>query len=259
MPTYLDQICARKRQNVGLMANETELSALQSKLTPCTTDVLGALRGEGVSVIAEHKRKSPSRGPIRPGSNAVEIALAYEANGAAAISVLTDKTFFDGEPEDLISIKEVVSIPVLCKDFILSPIQVMLARSWGADILLLILSALSKAEFHHLFQMTTQLGMTPLVEVHDEHEVKVALDMGAQLIGVNNRNLHTFTVDLAVSEWLAEKIPSEIVSVSESGIHDAEDIKRVRQAGFDAVLVGERLMRSKDPGAALQELLKGSA
>jgi indole-3-glycerol phosphate synthase len=239
-----------------MLGAETDLGAMYRQLEQCETDVLSALRKDNeIRVIAEHKRKSPSRGPIRPDSDAAEIARAYEANGAAAISVLTDETFFDGSADDLIAVKKAVQIPVLCKDFILSPIQVMLARIWGADILLLIVAALSKGELAELFRIATQLGMTPLVEVHDEHEVKVATDLGAELLGVNNRNLHTFTVDLETSEWLAEKIPAEIVRVSESGIHDGRDIQRLRKAGYDAVLVGERLMRAKDPGLALRELL----
>ena len=256
MTTYLDQICARKRQQVSLLGAETNLTELYQGIEQCSTDVVAALKNpNSISVIAEHKRKSPSRGLIRPNSNAAEIALSYQDNGAAAVSVLTDQSFFDGKPEDLIAVKEAVQIPVLCKDFILSPIQVMLARSWGADMVLLIVAALSKGELHELFRIATKLGMTPLVEVHDEHEVKVAVDLGAQLIGVNNRNLHTFTVDLATSEWLVEKIPTELVRISESGIHDGADIQRVHKVGYDAVLVGERLMRAKEPGAALRELL----
>ena len=254
--SYLDRICDRKRREIRASADVIDLARLQAQARPCTTDALPLLRrGTSLRVIAEHKRRSPSRGPIRPGSDAAAIARAYEEAGAAAVSVLTDETDFDGRPDDLRAVRAAVNIPVLRKDFILSPMQILEARAWGADLVLLIVAALSKAELHALFRLATDLRMTTLVEVHDEHELAVAGDLGAQLIGVNNRNLHTFTIDLGTSEHLAPRFPAGAVKVSESGIDGPEDVRRLEAAGYDAVLVGERLMRAPDPGRALRELM----
>jgi len=252
---FLLDICDRKRRDLQKKSLETSLAKLPEQVVPCTADVLGALkRSHRLQVIAEHKRKSPSKGVIRADSQPAVIAAGYEQSGAAAISVLTDSAF-DGRAEDLIAVREAVSIPVLCKDFILSPLQVFLARSWGADIVLLIVAALKVNELKSLTALIRQLGMEPLVEVHDAHELKVATDCGARLVGVNNRNLHTFEVDLEVSEELAPHFDSSLVRVSESGIRSGDDLRRVWNAGYDAVLVGEQLMRAAEPSAALVELI----
>jgi len=254
--TYLDEILDRKRTELKERVAHQDISALTQTLTPCTTDVLGALRQpDRITVIAEHKRRSPSKGVIRANSNPADIAQGYARAGAAAISVLTDEVGFGGTSDDLRAIRDAVSIPILRKDFLLYPLQIMEARAWGADMVLLIVAALTPKELRGLHQMATRLGMTPLVEVHDEHELHVALDSGARLIGVNNRNLHTFTVDLDTSISLARKMPDDVVRVSESGIRNHSDLLRMKEAGYDAVLVGEQLMQHSEPEQALRELL----
>ena len=259
MSTYLTDILERKRAEIKALSASLDLGRLMAEAVPCKTDVLTALRrpaGARLRVIAEHKRASPSKGPIRPDSDPAEVARAYEGAGASAMSVLTDGPGFGGRGEDLEAARAAVTLPLLCKDFIVSPAQVLLARRWGADIVLLIVAGLTPHELHQLLQMVERLGMTALIEVHDAHELKVAADAGARLIGVNNRNLHTFTVDLKTSEDLAPRFPADIVRVSESGIRSADDLARVKAAGYDAVLVGEHLMRASDPGAALRALLE---
>ncbi len=254
--SYLAEIVDRKRRELRANVDNVDLWDLQGKLSKCTTDVLSALkRPGGLAVIAEHKRKSPSKGPIRADSDPAEIGRMYEAAGAAAMSVLTDKEGFDGCGADLEAARAAVSIPILCKDFIVSPIQVFQARAWGADLVLLIVAALGRAELKSLFGEVTRLGMTPLIEVHDEHELDVAGAMGAPLIGVNNRDLHSFEVDVATSERLASRFPADCVKISESGIDSQNHLRRLADAGYDGVLVGERLMRAPHPGEALAELL----
>jgi indole-3-glycerol phosphate synthase len=254
--SYLTEICERKRSEVRRLSDVTDLVALQREIEPCTMDVPGALRrGDRLQIIAEHKRRSPSRGPIRADSNPAEIGAAYAGAGAAAISVLTDEPHFGGSADDLRAVREAVSIPVLCKDFILSPIQVLLARSWGADLVLLIVAALKRSELMALHRLACSLGMTPLVEVHDAHEIHIAQECGAKVIGVNNRNLHTFHVDVQVSETLIQHLPDDVIKVSESGIRGPDELRRVTDAGYDAVLVGERLMSAPEPGVALNELI----
>jgi indole-3-glycerol phosphate synthase len=253
---YLIDICERKRHELREQSIETSLATLAQDVHPNTLNVLEALRRtDRLQIIAEHKRRSPSKGRIRPDSDPAQIAKGYEDAGAAAISVLTDSAF-DGCADDLRKAREAVSIPLLCKDFILSPMQVYQARSWGANIVLLIVAALKQDELHSLIQLVHQLGMEALVEVHDAHELSVALKNGARIVGVNNRNLHTFEVDLAVSETLAEHIPSDVVGVSESGIRNASDLVRITDAGYDAALIGEHFMRAPDPGHALKVLLQ---
>jgi len=219
--------------------------------------VLGALRrndGDGLRIIAEYKRRSPSKGAIREDLEPEAVAAAYERGGAAAMSVLTDEPGFGGTAEDLQRAVATVDIPVLCKDFIISPMQVFEARAWGADIVLLIAAALTQKELVSLHRQVNSLGMTALVEVHDAHEVKIAVDIGATLIGINNRDLHTFETNVATSLELIEGIPAGVIRVSESGIRSRYDMNRLRNAGFDAVLIGESLMTADDPERALREL-----
>lgn len=253
--SYLDRIIERKRREVRQSAGQVSLADLQCQAVPCTTDVVSALKVDGeLRFIAEHKRKSPSRGFIRRDSDPAEVAGWYESAGAAAMSVLTDEPDFAGTGDDLVKARAATTIPLLCKDFIVSPIQVFQARAWGADLILLIVAALSRGELSTLFRLATGLGMTPLIEVHDAHELYLAGDLGAQVIGVNNRNLHTFTVDLQISLDLVARFPDGVVRVSESGIDGPDDLRRLKEAGFDAVLVGERLMKSPHPGETLAEL-----
>ncbi len=254
MTTYLEDILERKRREVRAL--DVDLGALTERVTRCRTEVLPRLRTPGrLSVIAEHKRRSPSRGALAAQSDAAAVGAAYSAAGAAAISVLTDGEGFGGSPDDLRQVKAAVDVPVLCKDFIVSPLQVLLAREWGADLVLLIVAALSPAELARLHALAESLGMTPLVEVHDAHELTVAANVGARLIGVNTRNLHTFEVDLGLAERLAARFPSGAVRVAESGIRTAADARRMRDAGYHAILVGEQFMATGDPGRALAAML----
>jgi indole-3-glycerol phosphate synthase len=183
-------------------------------------------------------------------------AKAYERGGASAVSVLTDDRFFGGSFDDLRAVREAVALPVLCKDFILTPYQVYEARSCGADLLLLIVGALDDDALHDLQALALELGMTPLVEVHDQHELARAIAADARLIGINNRDLTDFSVSLRTTEYLAPLVPDDSLVVSESGIETREDVQRVVLAGAHAVLVGETLMRSSDPAMTMAELLR---
>jgi len=212
-----------------------------------------------VRVIAEHKRRSPSRGAIREDLAPGDVARAYEANGAAAISVLTDEAFFGGRIDHLVEARAACSLPVLRKDFVVDPWQVWEARAAGADAVLLIAAALADAELASLLAVTREAGVDAIVEVHDREELDRALAAGSRIVGVNNRDLRTLDVSLETSLALAPSIPDEVVAVAESGIGKGADVRRLGQAGFDAVLVGEHLMASPDPGAALSRLLEEAA
>jgi indole-3-glycerol phosphate synthase len=204
-------------------------------------------------IIAECKRRSPSRGILRAAYDPVAIASAYERNGAAAVSVLTEPTFFDGAPEHLQAVREAVCVPVLRKDFVIDRYQLLEARAWGADAVLLIVAALSQAELVALVAEAGHLGLDVLVEAHDAEDLRRALDAGATIVGVNNRNLKTLDVSLRTSETLAALVPRGIVAVAESGLKNEADLARLSGAGFRAFLVGERFMTAPDPGAALRE------
>jgi indole-3-glycerol phosphate synthase len=208
-----------------------------------------------MSLIGEVKRRSPSAGELTAGMDPATQARAYEVGGAVAISVLTDAEYFGGSFEDLTAVRDVVQIPVLCKDFILAPYQVYEARGWGADLLLLVVGAISDDVLFDLHARALAVGMTPLVEVHDQHELARALAMDARLIGINNRDLSDFSVDLLTTEYLAPLIPDDVTVVSESGIATRQDVERVAAAGARVVLVGETLMRAADPATAIRELV----
>jgi len=214
-------------------------------------------RPDRLNVIAECKRRSPSKGVLRQEYDPVAIASGYAAAGAAAISVLTESTFFDGSLEHLRAVRAAVSIPVLRKDFVVSEYQVLEAKAAGADALLLIVAALTPQELRSLAAFAARWGLDTLVEVHNAEELSIALDAGAAIIGVNNRNLRTLTVDVAASETLIARMPNEVVAVSESGLRTSDDLLRLRQMGYRAFLVGERFMTAADPGAALRDLLSG--
>jgi indole-3-glycerol phosphate synthase len=211
-----------------------------------------------VNVIAECKRRSPSRGVLRADYDAASIARAYESAGAAAISVLTEPTFFDGSLADLAAVRAAVELPVLRKDFVVSEYQLLEARAAGADAVLLIVAALARGDLRRLLKQAAALGLEALVEVHDRGELDVALDAGAALVGVNNRNLRTLAVDVRASEDLIARIPSGVVSVSESGLKSAGDLARLGRLGYRAFLIGERLMTDPDPGGALRRLLEAA-
>jgi indole-3-glycerol phosphate synthase len=205
-------------------------------------------------VIAECKRRSPSRGILRERYQPGAHARAYEDAGAAAISVLTEPTFFDGSLEHLRAARAAVSIPVLRKDFIVAEYQLAEAVAFGADAVLLIVGALTDEELRHLLENASTLALAALVEVHDAQELDRALAAGAAIVGVNSRNLRTLSVDPGVPIQLATAIPDDVIAVAESGVKSADDIRRLIDAGYDAFLVGERLISQPDPGAALREL-----
>ncbi|PPA71820.1 indole-3-glycerol phosphate synthase TrpC [Jeotgalibacillus proteolyticus] len=208
-----------------------------------------------LGVIAEIKRASPSKGIINEGIDPVKQARLYESNGASAISVLTDEQFFKGSMEDLTNVANAVSVPVLCKDFIIDGIQIERAQKAGASIILLIVAALEQEALTALFNKAKELGLEVLVEVHDEDELTRALNLGAELIGVNNRNLKTFEVDLEISKRLAAQMPlNEIHFISESGILTEKEAKIASDSGASGVLVGEVLMKSDDAGGLLHSL-----
>jgi indole-3-glycerol phosphate synthase len=213
-------------------------------------------RTDRVNLIAECKRRSPSRGVIRGDYDAVAIARAYAAAGAAAISVLTEPTFFDGSLLDLEAVCSAVDVPVLRKDFIVAEYQLLEARAAGADAVLLIVAALSPRDLRSLAGRAAALGLDALVEVHDADELQVALDAGAQIVGVNNRNLRTLDVDLHASVELIAGMPAGVLAVSESGITTAHDLRRLRGLGYQAFLIGERFMIEAEPGRALNGLLQ---
>ena len=215
-------------------------------------------RRDRLNVIAECKRRSPSRGVLRADYDAAAIAKGYEEAGAAAISVLTEPTFFDGSLDDLVRVKAAVRVPVLRKDFIVSEYQLFEAKAAGADAVLLIVAALSPGELRTLRAKAAALALDQLVEVHDQDELSVAIDAGATIVGVNNRNLRTLAVDVHASENLAARMPKEVLAISESGLKTAEDVQRLRALGYQAFLIGERFMTQPLPGMALKEVLQCS-
>lgn len=215
-----------------------------------------ALSGDGLSIIAEVKRRSPSRGVLADGLDAVAQARIYESAGASAISVLTEPRHFDGSLDDLAEVRDAVSIPVLRKDFLLQPAQIWEARAFGADAALLIVAILGRERLGLMMDAAADAGVDALVEAHDSAEAEIALAAGATLIGVNNRDLTTFTTDLAVAESLADVIMRPgITTVAESGIHALGDAERMSSAGYDAILVGEALVVAADPAETLARLV----
>ena len=258
MPSILDRIVAKKREELTVAKATTPLSALRNTIAsrPPVLDFAGALKSDRISLIAEVKKASPSRGLLREDFQPTELAATYSGNGAAAISVITDGHFL-GEPSHLTAVKDggaSGSAPVLRKDFLFDPYQVYEARAIGADAYLLIVDILSPSQLAELIQLGSELGMTPLVETHDADEIATAVEAGARVIGINNRDLHTFNTDLATTESLASLIPRDKVRVSESGISTPEDLARLQPFGIDAVLVGEALVTATDTSAKVRSL-----
>ncbi len=214
-----------------------------------------ALEGPGIRIIAECKRRSPSTGVLRASYDAPAIARGYAQAGAAAISVLTEPTFFDGSLEHLAAVRAAVDLPILRKDFVVSEYQILEARAVGADAVLLIVAALTRTELDRLMACAADQQLDVLVEVHDDRELDEALAAGAHLIGVNNRNLRTLAVDVAASERLIGRMPAHVVAVSESGLRAADDLVRLSGMGYRAFLIGERFMTEPDPGEGLRRLL----
>jgi indole-3-glycerol phosphate synthase len=214
-----------------------------------------ALDAQGIGVIAEFKRRSPSAGRLRDTPDLAEMVSAYERGGAVAVSILTEGPNFDGALEDLKSARAACDLPLLRKDFVVDPYQLYEAVLAGADAVLLIVAALAQAELASLHEAARALGLDVLVEVHDREELSRALAVGAEIVGVNNRDLRDFSVEVERTEALMDEVPDGVTVVSESGIARAEQVRRLRERGVQAVLVGESLMRSPDPAAALRELL----
>lgn len=256
---FLKKIVAARRRQVEKRKEAFPWDALRriAETRDDYRDFSGALAGGGIGVIAELKRASPSRGLICAEYRPTEIAASYERAGARALSVLTEEEFFLGSLDDLDAIRKAVCLPVLRKDFIIDDYQVDESAAVGADALLLIVAALGDEDLKRLLERSARLKMAALVEVHTEPELARALAAGARIIGVNNRDLNSFNVSLETSFRLREKIPSSCLAVSESGIKSSHDIERLAGAGFDAVLIGERLMTSGNPGKALEHLLAG--
>lgn len=217
-------------------------------------DFLGALRGPRLAVIAEMKQRTPRTGVLVEDYRPADIAHAYAEGGASAISVLTHMAGFGGRPEHIRMVRAATSLPILRKDFVTDPYEIAEARACGADAVLLIVAALQREEVKMLVAVAKSRGLAALVEVHNEAEMAAALEAGASAVGVNHRDLRTFAVDLGLTERLRGLLPKDVLLVAESGIHNAADARRMREAGADAILVGEELMRSGDPGARIRDL-----
>ena len=259
MATVLDRIVEKKWEEITISKARRDLNSLREAVhgAPEIRDFLNPLRVSGkVQLIAEVKKASPSKGMIRPQFEPVAIAKEYELGGAAAISCLTDEPFFQGRIDYLTAIRAAVNIPVLRKDFILDEYQVYEARVAGADAVLLIAECLDGSKLKELYQTIIELGMTALIEFYDPKNLVRVLDTGTKLVGVNNRDLHTFAVELDHVINLRKDIPSEVCLVAESGIFTSTDVKRLYDANIDAMLVGESLMRQQDICQAVRNLIE---
>lgn len=252
--TYLDGIVAAHRAAAASDGRSIEeLLAWTAGLAP-TRGFAQALRGGGLSVIAEIKRRSPSKGDLAPDLVPDQLAAAYEAGGAACLSVLTDVEFFGGSADDLRAARRGCGLPILRKDFTVDERDVVGARTMGADAVLLIVAALDDDELRRFLARADALGLDALVEIHDEDELGRALAAGARLVGVNQRDLTTFAVDHELAARLRPLMPDDVITVAESGVRGADDARRLADAGYDAVLVGETLVTSPDPARAVKEL-----
>ncbi len=248
----LRRIVARTRRDVSERARKTPRSQLEASLERSSRDFRAALAAPGLGLIAEFKPRSPSRGDLCPDADPARIARAYRPY-AAAISVLCDAPFFGGSHAAMARIRDISGLAVLCKDFVVSPYQVLEARAWGADAVLLMAALLDDRRLRELLGMADDLSMAALVEAHDADELNRALDAGARIVGINSRDLRTLEVDLGRVEALTADIPRGVVRVGESGVHDASDVQRLRPQ-VDALLVGTELMLSPDPAARIEEL-----
>ncbi|MCH7686806.1 MAG: indole-3-glycerol phosphate synthase TrpC [Planctomycetes bacterium] len=258
MQNILDEIVAHKQGEIEIAKEKRPADQLERQLTeaPAVRDFVAALSGsEEIGLIAEVKKASPSAGMICEDFDPVAIAEVYQQHGASCISVLTDENFFQGRLDDLKAVRQAVSIPVLRKDFILDPYQVLEARAAGADCVLLIAECLDDSRLRELYLYAAELGMESLIEIYEPENLDRVLKLEPKLLGINNRNLKTFVTDLNHSIDLMERVPKETLLVSESGIRDRNDVVRLHQAGVRGILVGETLMRSEDIGAKVEELL----
>jgi indole-3-glycerol phosphate synthase len=257
----LDEIVAGVRRDLALRQEQVPLDELKERAgrIDSALDPMPRFRGGGISVIAEVKRASPSRGALAPIHDPAALARDYADGGAATISVLTEERRFHGSLDDLKSVRQAVAIPVLRKDFIVTSYQLWEARACGADLVLLIVAALSDAELEGLIERARSIGLTPLVEVHEADEIARAVDAGADLIGVNARDLKTLEVDRGTFARLAPQIPDGVVRVAESGIRGPHDVIEYAREGADVVLVGELLVTGKDPRTAVADLVAAGA
>lgn len=252
--SLLNEIVENKRREV-----DARKAAPRAAIAPTPwRDFASALRAPGLSVIAEIKRRSPSRGPIRDTLDPSEVARDYAAAGAAAISVLTESKWFGGSDADLALARAAVPLPILRKDFTLDAFQIREAGALGADAVLLILRILTEIELRSMLAVARDAGLAALVEVHNERELECAVSAGAAIIGINSRDLDTLRIDLDAALRLRARIPPASLAVAESGIHTADDVRRVADAGFDAMLIGESLLRAANPGLKLRELLEAA-
>ncbi len=258
-PDLLATIVAATRRTVEVRQSQVPVSVLarRAESRPVTRGRFRSAlaRPDRINVIAECKRCSPSKGVLRSDYDAGTIASGYAAAGAAASSVLTEPTFFDGSLDDLRAVRAAVAIPILRKDFVIAEYQLWEARESGADAVLLIVAALSPTELGDLYRRAGEVGLDVLVEVHTPEELMMAIDAGASIIGVNNRDLRTLAVDLRASEMLLGRKPDDVLAISESGLKTPADVVRLRAIGYDGFLIGERFMTEPDPGAALREFL----
>jgi len=255
--SVLDNIITQKKKEIETLKKHKPLdeTVAEFNLYPKRSFSQAITHSEEISIIAEIKRASPSLGVIRADFEPLKIAKTYEENGASAISVITDKKFFQGDINFLPEVKTAVKLPILRKDFIIDPYQVYETKLYGADALLLIAAVVSIPQLKNLLNLTHKLGMEALVEVHNEKDLKKALEAGARMVGINNRNLNTLKVDLQTCLCLKEKVPEDKILVAESGIKTREDILSLEKAGFEAALIGTALIQAQDIGKKLKEFL----
>ncbi len=254
----LEEICQKKRQHIAHQKSQTPISELESIAAekPAPLGFLTALKNaEGPALIAEVKKASPSKGIIRKDFDPLKIARIYQDSGATCLSVLTDEPYFQGHDDYLLQIKQHIKIPVLRKDFMIDPYQILESRALGADCILLIMAALSDSQARELYDSATALGMDVLVEIHDLPELERAKNLNPMMLGVNNRNLKTLNVDVQTSYDLMHHMPDNTYKISESGISENTTIRALQNAGYQGFLVGESLMRENDIGLAVKNLL----
>lgn len=260
MVTVLDQICADKKDHIAgqkHIRSQNDLERLLQDQTPIRgfIDALKNKDQDQIALIAEVKKASPSKGVIRADFDPVEIAGIYEASGAACLSVLTDEPYFQGHDDYFTAIRGAVSLPMLRKDFMITPYQIYESRVLGADCILLIMACLSDAQAEELYTLSKSLGMDVLVEVHDAEELERALLLNPDMVGVNNRNLKTLDVDLKTGLDLSDKMPKDTLRVAESGLYSHDDIQKFKHANYNAFLIGESLMREENISAAVKNIL----
>lgn len=255
--TVLDDIIVGVREDLAAREAEIPLAQIKEAAREAAPalDARATLLGKGISIISEVKRSSPSKGALADIPAPGDLAIAYQSGGASVISVLTESRRFGGSLADLDEVRAKVSLPILRKDFVVTEYQIYEARAHGADVILLIVAALNDEQLQSLLALTRELGMTALVEVHTEEETRRAIDAGADVIGINARNLKTLEVDMGMFEKLVALVPNEIVKVAESGVSSPEDVRTYYEQGADAVLTGEALVRSGDPRAAVEAMI----